>query len=219
MKKRWLLLIVVGIVLIGGIMGRILLKPDPNELVQHGLERLNGATSFRYAVTQNQWINGQERVLTQIQGEKDGGNIHLLGQLVGSEVEMTLIGEAWYNRDPFTKKWVKFSNPTEAQDVFLAEVSPLSSLQFKETGEVVLSGQTKVDGKKAWVCSLHPSVQNQIMEEFWTDFAYTFYIGKSSKDIVKVDISAKSKDKSQTMNMELEFKDIGKKITIMTPDL
>ena len=209
----------MGIVLIGGIVSRVLWTPDPRQLVEHGLERLNGATAFRYSVTQNQWINGQERIMTQIQGEKDGGNIHLLGNLVGSEVEMTLIGEEWYNKDPFTKKWIKYKNSPGAQDVFLAEVSPLSSLQFKEIGEVVLSGQEKVDGKKTWVCSLQPSVQNPIMEEFWTDFTYTVYVSKSSKDIVKVVIGAKSKDKAQTMSMELGFKDLGKKITIMAPNL
>lgn len=219
MKKKWLLLIIViSIVLVGGVLGSLLWKPDPNQLVQHGLEKLNGAVSFRYTVTQHQWIDGKDRILTQIQGEKDGGNSHILGQLVGSEVEMILVDDVWYNKDPFSQKWIKFANSASAQEVFLAEINPLSSLQLKEPGEVVLSGREKIGKTKVWVCTLNPTVQNQIMEEFWTDFSYTLYIERSSKNIVRAIIEAKSKEKGQPMSMTLDFRDINKKISILPPE-
>ena len=144
MKKRGLwLLIGISIVLMGGLLGRLLWQPDPTDLVTHGLERLNAATSFRYSLTQHQSVEGKDRVLTQIQGEKDGGNTRILGQLAGSEVEIIQIGDSTYNKDPFNKKWIRFANAAATQEVFLAELNPLSSLQMKELGEVMLSGQEK----------------------------------------------------------------------------
>ncbi len=220
MKKRVLfLLVVVGIVLIGGIVGRQLWQPSPSELVTQALEGLNGAPSFRYSVTQHQWVDGKDRILTQIQGEKGGGNTRILGQLVGSEIEMILIGDSLYNRDPFTKTWVRFNSSPAAQEVFLAELNPLSSLQFKELGEIVLSGQQKIDGERVWVCDFKPSVQNPIMEEFWSDFSYTLFISKSQKTVVKAIIQAKNKEKMEPMSITLQFKDIGKKLSIQTPKL
>lgn len=220
MKKRGLwLLIGIGIVLMGGLLGRYFWQPDPTDLVTHGLERLNAATSFRYSLTQHQWVEGKDRVLTQILGEKDGGNTRILGQLVGSEVEMIKIGDSTYSKDPFSKKWIRFANAPAAQEVFLAELNPLSSLQLKELGEVMLSGQEKVNGEKAWVCQLKPSVQNQMMEVFWTDFQYTLYIRKSDRMLIKATIEAKNKAKSDPMTMTLEFKNIGKKIEIHAPDI
>ncbi|MHB1652806.1 MAG: LolA-like protein [Desulfitobacteriaceae bacterium] len=220
MRKRGLLiLIVIGIVLIGGFGVQFLWQPHPNELVTHGLERLNGATSFRYSVTEHQWIEGKDRVLTQIQGEKDGGNSHISGHLVGSEVEMILFAGTLYNKDPFNKKWIRFTNTPGAQEVFLAELDPLSSLQLKELGEVVLSGQEKVNGDKVWVCKLKPTVQDQIMEGFWKDFTYTLYIRKSDKAVVKAIVEAKSKDKSEPMTMILEFRDFGQPIKIQAPSV
>jgi len=220
MKKRGLwLLIGISIVLMGVFLGRFFWQPEPTDLVTHGLERLNAATSFRYSLTQHQWVEGKDRVLTQILGEKDGGNTRILGQLVGSEVEMIKIGDSTYSKDPFSKKWIRFANAPAAQEVFLAELNPLSSLQMKELGEVMLSGQEKVNGEKTWVCHLKPSVQNQMMEVFWTDFQYTLYIRKSDKTIVKATIEAKNKAKSDPMTMTLEFKDIGKKISIQAPDI
>ena len=220
MKKRGLwLLIGVGIVLMGGLLGRYFWQPDPTDLVTHGLERLNAATSFRYSLTQHQWVEGKDRILTQILGEKDGGNTRILGQLVGSEVEMIKIGDSTYSKDPFSKKWIRFTNAPATQEVFLAELNPLSSLQLKELGEVMLSGQAKVNGDKVWICQLKPSVQNQMMEVFWTDFQYTLYIRKSDKMLVKATIEAKNKAKSDPMTMTLEFKNIGQKIDINAPDI
>ena len=220
MKKRGLwLLIGISIVLMGVFLGRFFWKPEPTILVTNGLERLNAATSFRYSITQHQWVEGKDRVLTQILGEKDGENTRILGQLVGSEVEMIKIGDSTYSKDPFSKKWIRFANAPAAQEVFLAELNPLSSLQMKELGEVMLSGQEKVNGEKVWVCQLKPSVQNQMMEVFWTDFQYTLYIRKSDKTLVKAAIEAKNKAKSDPMTMTIEFKDIGKKIDIQAPDI
>ncbi|EGW39422.1 hypothetical protein [Desulfosporosinus sp. OT] len=220
MKKRGLwLLIGISIVLMGGLFGRFFWQPDPTNLVTHSLERLNAATSFRYSLTQHQWVEGKDRVLTQILGEKDGANARILGQLTGSEVEMIKIGDSTYSKDPFNKKWIRFANAPAAQEVFLAELNPLSSLQMKELGEVMLSGQGKVNGERVWICNLKPSVQNQMMEVFWTDFQYTLYIRRSDKMLVKATIEAKNKAKSDPMTMTLEFKDIGKKITIQAPDI
>ena len=220
-KKKLGLIIGIGIcvALIVGLLALNLKPPNPTDLVQNGLERLNAATSFRYSLTQHQWVEGKDRVLTQVLGEKDGGNTHILGQMAGSEVEMIKIGDSTYNKDPFSKKWIRFATTQASQEVFLAELNPLSSLQMKELGEVKLSDQGKVNGEKVWVCQLLPSVQNQMMEAFWTEFQYTLYIRKSDKMIVKATIEAKNKVKADPMTMSIEFKDIGKKINILAPDI
>jgi len=220
-KRKFGLVIGIGImiVLLGGLLGLLLRQPNPTDLVTQGLERLNASSSFRYSLTQHQWVEGQDRVLTQVLGEKEGGNTRVLGQMAGSEIEMIKIGDSTYSKDPFSKKWIRFANAEAAQEVFLAELNPLSSLQLKDLGAVTLSNQEKVNGEKVWVCQLSPSVQNQMMETFWTDFRYTLYIRKSDKMLVKATIEAKNKVKSDPMTMTLEFKDIGKKISILAPDI
>lgn len=220
MKKRgWLLLILIGTVLIGGIVGRLLWKPDPTELLTHGLEKLNQATSFRYSMTQHQWVEGKDRVLTQILGEKDGGNTRISGKLVGTEIEMILAGEGFYMQDPFTKRWVRYPSVPATQEVFLAELNPRSSLQFKEFGEVKLRGQEKLNNQKTWVIEFKPSVQNQIMEEGWTDFSYIISIGKKDQMIHRVIIEAKSKANNQMMSITMDFEDYGRKMNISAPNL
>lgn len=220
MKKRGLLLIIlISTVLVGGIMGRFMLKPHPDELLTHGLEKLNQATSFRYSITQHQWVEGKDRELTQILGEKDGGNTHISGQLVGTEVEMIVAGEGFYLKDPIAKRWVRYPSVPATQEVFLAELNPVSSLQFKELGEVMLKGEEKLNGQRVWVLQFQPSVQNQIMEEFWTDFHYTVYVSKKDQTIRRATIQSKNKVKNEPMTMILDFSDWGQKITVQPPNL
>ena len=218
MKKRGLWVIIgICILVLGGIIGWLNRPPDPTKLVTQGLERLNAAASFRYTLIQYQWVEGKNRVLAQVQGESDQGNTRVVGELTGGNVELVKIGDSTFSRDPFSKKWIKFADSQAAQEVFLAELSPLSSLKIKELGEVVLSGQDKVNGDKVWVCQLKPTVDNQTMEAYWTDFHYTLYVRKSDKTLVKATIEATNKARSDPMTMTLEFRDIGKKITIETP--
>lgn len=220
MKKRGLLLLIlISTVFLGGIVGRLLWKPDPTELLTHGLEKLNQASSFRYSMTQHQWVEGKDRVLTRILGEKDGGNTRISGKLVGTEIEMILAGEGFYMQDPFTKRWVRYPSVPATQEVFLAELNPRSSLQFKDYGEVMLRGQEKLNNQKTWVIEFKPSVQNQIMEEGWTDFSYIMSIGKKDNLIHRVIIEAKSKASNQSMSITLEFEDYGKKMNISAPSL
>jgi len=218
MKKKVILVsIIVAILLAAGSIFVFLRQPDPQNLVTVGLQRLYETDSYCYSVTQHQWVGENDRLLTRITGEKGGENIRVLGQLAGSEVEMIKIGEVLYNKDPFTKEWVQYDGITIAQEVFLVELNPLTVLQFKEKGEVMLKGQEEINNSKCWVCTLKPSIQNQIMERFWTDFEYTLYIKKSNKTVIKADIKAVNKETKDSMVMSVEFSDIGKKILIEPP--
>jgi hypothetical protein len=109
----------------------------------------------------------QKRLLTRIPGYKSGESIQS-GTNAGSEVEMIKIKDTLYNKDPFSKEWIKFSDVSVAQKVFLVELDPLATLQLKEIGEVMFKGVEEVDGKKCWVYTLKPSIQNQMIERFWS---------------------------------------------------
>ncbi|UWG98277.1 hypothetical protein LPY66_05595 [Dehalobacter sp. DCM] len=218
MRKKIIIgAIVVCIILIVGVLIGVLRQPDPDQLVSQALENLNKANSFSYHLTQQQIVNGKERLLTQITGYKSGDNIQIQGQLAGSNVEMIQVNNVLYNKDPFSGKWLKFSDVTIVQKVFLVELDPMATLQLKECGEVVLKGEEVVNSKKCWVCTLKPSVQNQLMESLWTDFEYTLFIAKSAKTIIKAEVKAINKETEEPMVLVLEFNDIGRKITIQPP--
>ncbi|NLM20340.1 MAG: hypothetical protein GX207_01140 [Peptococcaceae bacterium] len=216
-KIIWGSIILIILLAAGG--GFLFLRqPDPQKAVTLGLENIRTADSFAYSVTQEQYVEGQKRLLTKINGYKSGENIHVQGQLAGSKVEMIKIKDILYNKDPFTNEWIKFNDITVAQKVFLVELDPLSTLQLKEIGEVVSKGNAEVNDKNCIVYSLKPSVQNQIIERFWSDFEYTLYIAKATKTVVKAEVTAKNKETGENMAITIEFRDIGRKISIQPPE-
>ena len=218
MKKRGiLLLILISTVLLGGVAGSLLWKPDPMELLTHGLEELNQATSFRYTMIQHQTVEGKDRLLNHILGEKEGGNTRISGEILGTKTETVLTQEGLHMQDPFTKRWIRYPNVPAAHEVFLAELNPLSALQFKEYGEVVLEGQEKLDKVKTWVLKFKPTVQNQVMENGWTDFSYIVFIGKRDKLIHRVIIEAKSKTNNSQLALTMDFQDYGETFNIQVP--
>lgn len=219
MRKKLILwgAIVLSVLLVAGGVYTFLRQPDPQQMTSLGLENLSKAESFSYTLTQEQSVGGKDRLLTRITGYKSGENIHIQGQLAGSEVEMVKIGEALYNKDPFTKEWLKFSDISVAQRVFLVELDPLATLQLKEMGEVMISGNEEINGSKCWVYTLKPSIQNQMIDTFWSDFEYKLYIAKSTKTVSKAEIKAKNKETGEPMTIILEITDLGRKITIQPP--
>ncbi|MDR3271749.1 MAG: hypothetical protein LBT32_09640 [Peptococcaceae bacterium] len=220
MNKRRLSVVIAGIlIVIAGLgLGKVMLKPpDPVKLVSKSLEQINRAGSFRYAISQHQEVSGNDRVMTQIQGEKEGENVRITGNFIGSDIEMIKINDILYHKDPFNHKWIQFADAFPLEEVFLAELNPLASLQFKELGEVVLNGTEVVNGDKTYVCSMRPSVLHQVMEEFWVDYEYTLYVKKHGGALVKAIITAKSKDKSEPMSLVIEFSDLGQSMKIQAP--
>jgi len=219
MKRKILLgSIILCFLLVAAGVFTFLRQPDPLQTVTLGLENLSKANSFAYSITQQQSVEGQQRLLSRISGYKSGDSIQIQGQLAGSEVEMIMIKDTLYNKDPFSKEWIKFSDISVAQKVFLVELNPLATLQLKELGEVMPKGEEVVNDKKCWVYTLQPSVQNQLIERFWSDFAYTVYITKTTKTVSKAEVSAKNKETGEPMSIILEFKDIGRKISIQPPE-
>lgn len=219
MKRKMILwgAIVLGFLLVAGGLFTFFRQPDPQQMVALGLENLSKSDSFAYSVTQQQSVDGKNRLLTRIAGYKSGENIHIQGQLAGSEVEMIKIGETLYNKDPFSKEWIKFSDVSVAQKVFLVELDPLATLQLKEIGEVMPSGDEEFNGKKCWVYNIKPSIQNQMIERFWSDFEYKLFITKAAKTVSKAEVKAKNKETGEPMAIVLEFTDIGRRISIQPP--
>lgn len=218
-KKIFITSIIILSLMVAAIIYMQTNKPAPDRLLAASLQNMNQAESYAYSINQMQMVGDNSRQLTKISGEKGGENVRIYGQLAGSNIEMIKIENVLYNKDPFSNEWVKFTDITAVQEVFLVELNPLSVLQLKDTGVVILQGQNIVNDRKCWVINLQPSVQNQILERFWTSFNYTMYIDKRYKTVNKAVIQAKNKETNEPMTIEIGFSEMGKKIIIQPPEI
>lgn len=211
--------IILGLIGAGVLFYRSLTGVEPQETLNKALKKTAEANSFRYSITQKLIVDGSDKLWTQVKGEKSGANAHIQGIMYGSEVEVYQVGNNLYQKDQFSKKWmVVKGGPPAAQEVFMTELNPLSSFNFKELGEVKNLGKEKVDGQKTYVFQFNPIIQNQLMETLWTDFSYKLYVSTGNNYIVKGVLQAKSKVKPESiLTMTVDLKDFGQGIQIKAP--
>ncbi len=220
MGKRIISLVVILGLIIGGLTAyKVFTKADPQQTLESALKKTAEAKSYRYSITQQMAVDGSNKQLTQITGERSDTSTHIKGIMYSSEVDIYHIGDTLYQKDQFSKKWMKVKgNTPAAQEIFMTELDPLSGFNFKELGEVKFLGTEKVNAQKATVYQLNPSVQNQLMEVLWTDFSYKLYISTKTNYLVKGVLQAKSKVKPENaLTMTVEFKDFGQGIEIKAP--
>lgn len=219
MKKIISMVIILGLIGAGGLVYRSLTGVEPQETLNKALKKTAEAKAFRYSITQQMTVDGSNKLWTQVTGEKNEANTHIKGIMYGSEVDIYQIDATLYQKDQFAKKWMVIKGgPPAAQEVFMTELNPLSSFNFKELGEVKSLGKEKVNGQRTYIFQFNPSVQNQLMEALWTDFSYKLYVSSSSNYLVKGVLQAKSKIKPENiLTMTVDFKDFGQGIQIKAP--
>jgi hypothetical protein len=218
-KKIISLAVIIGLIIGGLTVYKVFTKAEPQQTLESALKKTAESKSYRYSVAQQMMVDGSNKQLTQISGEKAENDAHIKGIMYGSEVDIYHIGDTLYQKDQFSKKWMKVKGNTPAtQEIFMAELNPLSSFNFKELGEVKYLGTDKVNGQKVAVFQLNPSVQNQLMEVLWTDFSYKLYISTKTNYLVKGALQAKSKVKPEnSLTMTVDFNDYGQGIDIKAP--
>lgn len=219
LRKVVIAVIVLGLIIAGVIAYRSTNRVEPQVTLGNALKKTAESTTYRYSITQQMTVDGSNKLFAKIDGEKNKQNAHIKGSMYGSEVDIYQVGDTLYQLDPFSKKWMTVKGaPPAAQEVFMVELNPLSSFNFKDIGEVKYLGKQKINGQNTLAFEVKPSIQNQLMETLWTDFTYTLYVNSRNNLLVKGVLYAKSKVKAENvLTMTTDFKDFGQGIEINPP--
>lgn len=209
------------LVLIGGAIWfyHVFLKVEPGPLLEETMRKAQQAKSYRYRMAAELDLGGKKRNWVRVEGERAQGCYHFRGETLGTPVEIYQIETRSYTRDPVTGKWTVIDGiDLSQQQLYLAEIDPLSNFKFK-TGETPrLLGKDKVGGRKCWVLEIKPEVESKYLELWWDDFTYSFWIDRRSHVLVKAEAKARSKNSSDTkLTMTVEFQDFNKRVKIDPP--
>jgi len=194
-------------------------KVEPGTLVQETVKRAQQARGYRYRIAAEYNVGGKKQTWSQVRGEKEAENFHIKGTILGTPVEIFQIETKTYARDPVSGKWVVLEgNDFAKQQVFWAEINPLSNFQFKTVGNPQILKTEKVGKRKCWVVEFQPEVESKILEMWWKNFTYRFWVDKRSRNLLKAWASAEHKNSPGTfLSLTVEFQDFNKKIEIKPP--
>ena len=190
----------------------------PEELLPQAIERTISVDSYRYEVALQLRLNGDNRLLSHVRGERQNDQFHLQGEIAGQEVDVIYVNNRVYLKDAVSGRWmVNHGGNIFQQDLFMIEVNPIASLKYRSLSNINYLGIEKgrID---AYVIEYTPIVTNQMLATYWQDFRYTVWIDTRSKMIFKVEIFANHRDASHNgLHMQLLLYDFNERFDIQAP--
>lgn len=195
------------------------IKIEPGPLLKETLGKAYQAKSYRYTLKSDLDIGGKKKTWIRVDGERAPECYHFQGKTLGTPVEIYQIGMRSYTKDPVSGKWTILDGvDLSRQQLYMAEIDPLNSFRFKNTGEPRLVGKEKVGRRKCVVLEIKPEVESKYLEIWWRDFTYRFWIDRRKQLLVKAEATAVSTQSSNTvLTMTVEFRDFNKRIKITPP--
>ncbi len=183
-----------------------------------GMEKI---TEYRYSLKSGFTVEGREEVISQVEGEKSQGKTHIKGEMVNTAVDIYYINRTIYNYDSSAEKWLVIeSDSSNSEELLISELNPLSNFRIRAPATVEKVGFEKVNGIECLVTACETGVQSELLETFWQDFKYQFWIDYKKGLVQKARVQARNQDSFETLlEIEVVFQDINKKISIEAPDL
>jgi len=222
LKFNWKAVIIILLVSILSMAGKVYYewvnRVIPEELLPHAIERTTSVNSYRYHVGLKLKVNGEDRLLSRVKGERQNDQFHLQGEIAGQEVDVIYVDNKVYMKDAVSGRWmVNHGGDIFQQDLFMVEVNPIASLEYQALNNINYLGIEK-DRVDAYVMEYSPVVTNQMLTTYWQDFKYKVWIEKRSKRVFKAEVFADHKDASHNgLHMQLVLYDFNKKINIEAP--
>ncbi|MGI6064920.1 MAG: hypothetical protein ACOYI2_00330 [Bacillota bacterium] len=195
-------------------------KIVPEELLPASIDKTMAAETYRFHTKSVITMDTNEKVLSDIQGEKAGSeDLHVSGNMLDTEIDVYQIGDTTYRLDSMTNKWIVIENNSIFREsLLMAELNPLSNFQFRQLISISYLGKEKIDGRKTYKIECIPQIKNQWLNSYFKNLKYIIWIDKKDKLIKKAIVTAKSKEKDTGgLQMEVNLYDYGEKIEIKPP--
>ncbi|HHZ17143.1 MAG TPA: hypothetical protein PLJ33_05590 [Peptococcaceae bacterium] len=221
---KWALLLLAVFFLLYG--GRYIYEEanrlPPDEAVKQCVLKALNAESYRFQVTAKRIQDGQETVISEINGEKSLAGVHLYGSLplIKADVEIYHLGDQMYQKDVYTKKWILIpAQSREGIEQLIAELNPLSIFNFSEDNwEIKEAGKERIDGKGCYVYEVMTRGENKYLQLFWKDFNYILWVDKKEGLLRQAKISAEHRERSDhRLTIEVKLTDYNVPIELTPP--
>lgn len=196
-------------------------KLDAGVELSRALVNMEELPEYRYNLHSGFSVQGREEVISEVTGEKSHEKTHIKGEMVNTPVDIYYIDRTIYNYDSFSNKWLVLeSDTTNTRDLLVSELNPLSNFKIKKPTGIEKQGFEDVDGTECMLVTCKTGVESELLETFWQDFEYQFWIDYHHGLIKKAALQAVNKESIQSiLKIQAVFYDMNRKIEIMAPDV
>lgn len=156
----------------------------PEIMVAEALRYAVNAPTYCYSSEAVRVHEGNAQVITYLDGEKCGENVHLHGivDVLNMEIDIYQIGDVFYRQDIVDGTWMKMTGQNiEATEYLLQEINPLGCLLLDDTVQVIAQGKEKINGIKCKKYQVQSSGESTFLTSSWNEFYYTVWIDKKHR--------------------------------------
>ena len=159
-------------------------RTPPEQRVAEALHYAIQAPVYRYTSEAVRVHDGKEQVITRLNGEKNGENVHLYGnaEVLGTEINLYQIGDTFFRQDIESDRWMQMTGQNiAATEYLIQEINPLGCLQLSENAQVTAEGKEKVQGSTCKKYQVQSSGDHTFLTSVWSEFYYTVWIDKKHR--------------------------------------
>lgn len=159
-------------------------RTPPEQVVGEAMMYAAEAPMYRYTSEAIRIADGAELLLSRMNGQKNGENVHLSGSVdvVDSKLDVYQIGDTFYRQDIVSGSWMKMTGQNlEATEYLLQEINPLGCLILPAGAEVTELEKEKVNDVKCRKFQIRASGEASYLTTVWNEFYYTVWIDKQHR--------------------------------------
>lgn len=198
----------LGLAVVSGISMWQEAKIPPEEIVIRAVTETLEAPSYHYYSEAKRIVDGQEETLSKINGEKNQGNTHLIGQIpvIDSEVEIYQVNDNFYRQDLVTKQWlIVEGHNEEATERLIQEIDPLGNFTFEGQIQVEYLGKEKINGVRCKKYQMQSFQEGSYLSSQWQEYYYTLWVDRDGLLQQAEVIAADHENKTEQMQLTVRF--------------
>ncbi len=180
----------------------------PEQRVSEALRYATEAPMYRYTSEAVRIHNGQEQLVTTLNGEKCGENVHLYGtaNAIESSINVYQIGDTFYRQDIVSGQWMQMTGQNlEATEYLMQEINPFGCLMFGDNAQVIEQEEEKVNDVNCKKYQVKSSGEATFLTSVWNEFYYTVWIDKKHRLQQAEIIADDHENEAEQLRLTIQF--------------
>ncbi len=195
-------------------------KLPPAELAQTAIENLLAAESLSFNTQSRLLLGSDETLLGDLNGQINGADYHVCGEVLGSELNIYQIGGKTYRQDSLTEQWLVVEDQQMlTNEALLSDINPRAAFQLTDMLNVSEAEAENVDEEKCYKLTFEPQTESGYYEKYFSSLTYTIWVTMDDHQLrqAQINASASANNIESTLQITTAFWDWNNTPAIAAP--
>lgn len=183
-------------------------KLPPAELCAVAIDDLLALDSLSFHTETSLTLNDESVKLGELDGEINGDDLHVWGEVLGSSLNIFQIGETTYRQDTLTEQWLETDDgELLTNQSLLDEANPRAFFQLAGLQNAAEAEPESIDEEKCWKLTFTPQTESGYYEKYFDTLSCTLWLTMDDCRIRQAEINAEATAAGQTscLTVRTEF--------------